>query len=189
MPDKLRLFVALPLPATGIECLAGLQERIKSRGLAMGWVRPRNLHLTMKFLGDVPVSEVDGLAATLRRVVATHPSLKLILQGLGVFPGIRRPRVLWTGLGGEIDALRSMYDDLEDGLAGHGFQRDNRGFRAHITLGRIRKRIDVQHLLDVIGGLGQFEPLPFDARRLVLYKSDLKPSGAVYTPLAEAELA
>ncbi len=188
MPDTLRAFVALVLPTVGIDCLAGLQEGLKSHGLKLSWVRPQNLHLTMKFLGDIQGSDLPGVTNALQEAAAQHPQLNLILQGLGLFPGIKRPRVLWTGLGGEIDQLRSLFADLEVGLERQGFKRDKRAFKAHITLARIRKRVSSQRLLQAIEDVGRFKPQPIVARQMVLFKSDLRSSGAVYTSLAEAVL-
>ena len=189
MQGTLRAFVALALPDDTVDRLAGLQQGLKSHGLKMSWVRSRNLHLTMKFLGDIQESELAGVRGVLQQAVGRHRSLNLSLQGMGVFPGIKRPRVLWTGLGGDTEQLRSLFVALEAGLEGLGFSRERRGFKAHITLARIRKKVDSRRLLQAIEDVGRFTPQSFVARRVVLFRSDLRPTGAVYTPLTETMLA
>jgi 2'-5' RNA ligase len=114
--------------------------------------------------------------------------LALFIQGMGVFPGIKRPRVLWIGLGGEVEALRQLNSRIEDELAGLGFARENRGFKAHLTLARFKEGVASRDLLQAFEALGNYTPEPFAAKHLVLYKSDLRPQGALYTPLAEVLL-
>ena len=189
MQETLRTFVALVLPTESIDRLTGLQEGLKSHGLKLSWVRPQNLHLTMKFLGAVQGPALPGVTAAVQKAAGQYPPLNLVLQGMGVFPGIKRPRVLWTGLGGDSQQLRSLFADLETGLERLGFSRDKRSFRAHITLARIRKSVGPNRMLQANEDVGRFTPLPFVARRMVIFKSDLRPRGAVYTPLAEAVLA
>ncbi len=188
-PDTLRAFVALVLPTAGIDCLAGLQQRLRDRGLKLSWVPSRNLHLTMKFLGDIGNADLPAATEALQQAVVDQSPLNLIIQGLGVFPGIKQPRVLWTGLGGDVEPLRSLALRLEKGLVDRGFKADRRAFKAHITLARIRKRVSPQRLLQAMQEVGQFRPQPIMAQRLALFKSDLRPSGAVYTVLSEVLLS
>ena len=188
MADTIRAFVALNLPVDIIEHAAGLQAALKARGLRLRWVKPQNMHLTLKFLGDIPAADAAVVGSALRRASQGTLPLALSVQGLGVFPGIKRPRVLWIGLGGQVEALQQLYSRIEDELAGLGFARENRGFKAHLTLARFKQGVAPHELLPAFEELGNYTPKPFTARHLVLYKSDLKPQGAVYTPLAEVLL-
>jgi 2'-5' RNA ligase len=188
MADTMRAFVALCLPADIIDHVSGLQKALKARGLRLRWVKPRNLHLTLKFLGETPVAAVADIGRALRRASRETASLSLTVQGMGVFPGIRRARVLWVGLGGQVEALQSLYSRIEDEFADLGFAREKRGFKAHLTLARMKGPVAPRELLAAVEATGNYEPLPFLARRLTLYKSDLRPQGAVYSPMVEIDL-
>ena len=187
MAVTFRAFVAFKLPPDIIDLAAGIQSALRSRGLNLRWVKPRSLHLTVKFLGDIAETAAAGVASAMQRSCRTAAPLALTVQGLGVFPGFRKPRVLWIGLGGQVDALEQLYATLETELAALGFSREKRGFKAHLTLARFKGGGD-RDLARVIEELGRYEPKPFSADNLVLFKSDLRPEGAVHTPLSEVRL-
>jgi 2'-5' RNA ligase len=109
--------------------------------------------------------------------------LNLNIKGIGVFPSIKNARVVWAGLGGETTALLNFQRHLDVHLAEKGFRKEKRSFKAHLTLGRMNRKIDPARLLNAMSMLGEFEPESFSTHRIVLFKSDLKPTGAVYTPL------
>ena len=180
--------MALCLPADIIDHVSGLQSVLKARGLRLRWVKPQNLHLTLKFMGETPVAAVADVGHALRRASRDTAPLALSVQGMGVFPGIRRARVLWVGLGGQVEALQSLYSRIEDELANLGLAREKRGFKAHLTLARMKGPVAPEALLAAMEETGNYEPRPFLARRLTLYKSDLRPQGAVYSPMVEIDL-
>lgn len=188
MADTIRAFVALSLPDDIIDHASGLQSALKARGMRLRWVKPQSLHLTLKFLGDIPMAVVADAGLALRRASRGVAPLELTVQGMGVFPGIRRARVLWVGLGGQVEALQSLYSRIEDELADLGLAREKRGFKAHLTLARMKGPVAPRDLLAAVEETGNYEPRPFLARRLVLYKSDLRPQGAIYTPMVEIDL-
>jgi RNA 2',3'-cyclic 3'-phosphodiesterase len=188
MADTIRAFVALNLPADILDHVAGLQAALKARGLRLRWVKPQNLHLTLKFLGELPVASVADVGLALRRACREAAPVALTVQGMGVFPGIRRARVLWAGLGGQVEVLQSLYSRIEDELAGLGLAREKRGFKAHLTLARMKGPLAARDLLAAVEETGGYEPRSFLARKIILYKSDLRPQGAVYTPLVEIDL-
>lgn len=181
--------MAFNLPDPILHRAAALQGALKARGLKLQWVKPQNLHLTLKFLGYIPETDASKVGAAIDHVVGNEPPLEMTLQGMGVFPGIKRPRVLWVGFGGQVQNLKRLHLKLEDHLDKIGFDRDKRGFNAHLTIARIKRRVAPKRLLDAIKTAGDFPPQPFVARKMVLYKSDLRPQGAVYTALAEASMA
>jgi 2'-5' RNA ligase len=188
MADAIRAFVALSLPADIIDHAADLQSALKARGLRLRWVKPQNMHLTLKFLGDIPAAAVSDVGLGLRRASRGTPPLTLTVQGMGVFPSMRRAKVLWVGLGGQIEALQFLYSRIEDELADVGLAREKRGFKAHLTLARMKGPVGPRDLLAAVQASGNYEPRSFQARRLILYKSDLRPQGAVYTPMVEIYL-
>lgn len=188
MADTIRAFVALCLPADIIDHMSGLQTALKARGLRLRWVKPQSVHLTLKFLGEIPLEAVAEIGRALHCASRETVPLALTVQGMGVFPGIRRARVLWVGLGGQVEALQSLYSRIEDELADLGLAREKRGFKAHLTLARMKGPVPSRELLAAMEETGNYEPRPFLARRLTLYKSDLRPQGAVYSPMVEIDL-
>jgi 2'-5' RNA ligase len=188
MEDTLRAFIALPLPPEVIELVSDLQSRLRSQGLKLRWARPQGMHLTLKFLGDVPASFVADLDQAMQCAVSGCGMLNLAVQGMGVFPGIKRPRVLWLGIGGELERLGELHRRLDAELERIGVARERRPFRAHLTVARVKGAVDARQLLEAVQAHGHYEPRSFAVRQMVLYQSDLKPQGAVYTAKAKVEL-
>ncbi|MBT8338580.1 MAG: RNA 2',3'-cyclic phosphodiesterase [Desulfatitalea sp.] len=183
-----RTFIAFALPGRVIRLAADLQARMKCRRVTMRWVRPENIHLTLKFLGDIRREQMDGVVSAMQAAARGVRPFDLDVQGMGVFPSIKRPRVLWMGLGGQIERLHDLHARLDDHLASAGHQRERRPYRGHLTLARIKAGVDPGRLLDVIEQEGGFSAEPFQAVELVLFKSDLRPQGAVYTSLSQVAL-
>ena len=188
MSNTIRTFIAIELPEKIIYTISKVQEKIKSYGLKMRWVRPENIHLTLKFLGDIQEVDTEKVARAITESVTGHPALSLAVKGIGVFPGIKKPRVLWLGISKPLDLLTALQQTLDDKLATMGFPREKRPFRGHLTLGRITSKIDPKTLHNVLKEFTQFESEQFFADRIILYKSDLNPGGAVYTKLVETNL-
>jgi len=113
----------------------------------------------------------------------------LEVKGLGVFPGIRRPRVLWAGIAGETPPLNELQKDLEEALRQVGVPKEKSPFSGHLTLGRVKGKIDSEKILNALKLGKAFISDPFTVRNLYLIKSDLKPTGAEYTKLIQAPLA
>ena len=190
---QVRTFIAIELDETINAALADLQEQLKAKVPqgSVRWVKPGGIHLTLKFLGDVPANRIEEIERALTQACAGFPSFSFSVGGLGCFPNPRRPRVVWVGVREESGTLAGLQKAIEDGMEKLGFAPEGRKFHAHLTLGRTQRRAssgDVRRLGQLvtemeIGELGQME-----ARAVSLMKSDLKPTGAVYTRLAEARL-
>lgn len=189
MTQPLRTFIAIELPVAVSRELAAIQQRLRDRGLKLRWVKPGNIHLTLKFLGDIMPADIQDIEPAMQTAAQATPPFDLTVQGLGVFPGIRRPRVLWSGLGGAPERLARLYSSLEDDLAERGIAREKRPFKGHLTLARIKGALDSRRLLSAIEAEGLFEPLPLPVSELVLFQSRLQPAGAVYTPLVRIGLS
>ncbi len=132
--------------------------------------------------------KIDEIAEAVSRTVEEYPPISLKAKGIGVFPGIKRPRVLWVGLTGQLEFLVRLHKTLDENLKVLDFPREKRPFKGHLTMGRIKDKIDVKKFGDALMAFRRFETEEFTAGRLILYKSELKPSGAVYTKLASASL-
>ncbi len=188
MPQTIRAFIALELPATVISFLDKLQRDLKSLKLRAKWVRPENIHLTLKFLGNIDSGDIDKIGGAMSDAAEDFVPLTLAFKGVGVFPGIKRPRVIWVGLGGQIQLLLALQRKLEDNLAVIGFAKEKRPFKGHLTLGRFKQAVNRDTIRHIIQEYANSENEEFTAGRIILFKSDLKPTGAVYSQLQQAAL-
>ncbi|MDY6905605.1 MAG: RNA 2',3'-cyclic phosphodiesterase [Thermodesulfobacteriota bacterium] len=178
-----RLFLAFDLPGDVAGAVSEIQQQIREHGLNIKWVSRRNLHLTVKFLGDVSPDGTKQVKAAALSAVRGLPPVAVRVKGVGVFPDMRRPRVLWVGLSGDVAMLTHCHDRLDEQLEKAGFERDQRRFNAHITMGRIKGRVDTKQLATALEPFFDFQAGAFAMDRLVLYKSDLQPAGPVYTKI------
>lgn len=194
--EPLRLFIAVELPTEVRAALAALQDRLKAidQERAIRWTSIDGIHLTLKFLGDTPAVQCDTIEAGLRGVTAVHDAFSLHVEGVGCFPNMRRPRVVWAGVGGDLAALRDLQDSIERTIAPLGFPRENRTFSPHLTLGRARQGAPPAALaafgaqVERVATSQESGP-QWSVAAVNLMRSELKPSGAVYTQLAVGELS
>ena len=180
MPETLRAFIAVPMPDAVTAFLKGVQTRLRANRLNIRWVPAQNVHLTLKFLGDIDSSMVPEIASRMDAVACTMQPFSLTPGGVGVFPNLRQARVVWVGLTGHIDRLHQLHKAIETGLAEAGFDRDKRAYRAHLTIGRIRQRMPAQDIIAMLAPMKDAVSDPFKVDRLTLYRSILKPAGADY---------
>lgn len=188
MSETIRSFIAFELPENIITSIRNVQERIKAYGFDMRWVRPENIHLTLKFLGNINRSDILKIGELLNESAEGYAAMSLAAKGIGVFPGIKRPRVLWVGLKGHMDSLIGLQKTIDEKLGAIGLARENRPFKGHLTLARVRGGINPNRLSDAMKEVGGFESEPFVADKIVLFKSELKPGGPVYTKLISISL-
>lgn len=189
MSKTIRTFIAIEIPKTIISKIRELQEGIKAYAFKIRWVRAENIHLTLKFLGDVEEVKINEIAKAVFKTVEGYSPISLQARGIGVFPGVKRPRVLWVGLTGQLEALVRLQKTLDENLMALGFSREERPFKGHLTMGRIKDKVDVKKFGDALMAFRSFESETFTAGQVILYKSELKPSGAVYTELASASMS
>jgi 2'-5' RNA ligase len=179
----IRTFIAIELPEETRQTLAAIQQELKRTGAGVRWVKPSSIHLTLKFLGNIHPGQVDDIAAVTAQVVRSEPLLTLRAAGLGTFPSQQNPRVIWVGIEGEVKRLTHIQNRLENDLVALGFAREKRGFRAHLTLGRVKDKGNRQGLIAAMTELEIPEFNSFDVTEIILYKSELRPTGAIYTKL------
>jgi len=189
MVYMIRSFIAIDLPEETRKALSSVQEQLKKSRGGVRWVKPSSIHLTLKFLGDIHPPQVDQIAAVATQIVRAQSPITLCADGLGCFPNQRKPRVIWVGLMGEVDRLVNIQAGLENALEPLGFAREGRGFRPHLTIGRVKDRHRLQSLIEAMSTVELPEFNSFDADEIILYKSDLRPTGAIYTKLHRMPLA
>lgn len=172
----IRAFVALELDASMRERIAETMADLRRRIPGVRWVSTDGLHLTLRFLGHAPPHVLAGLEPDLQRAAAACPPGEARVAGLGMFPERGSPRVLWLAISLPSPGL-DLQGACEAAAVRAGFPREDRAFRPHLTLGRWRDRAPRPELPSVDLGMTALE-------RLVLFRSELRPQGAVYTPLA-----
>lgn len=186
---KLRSFIAVELPDQIKTALASVQQDLKAQAppRAVRWTRPESIHLTLQFLGDVAAEQVEPIAAALQRVCADQSPFSFQLRGLGVFPNPRRPRVVWLGVVEPSGTLRTLQQGVARALEPLGFKPEERAFTPHLTLGRAAQhasRGELAQLGELITRSQIVTVGQVLVEHITLMKSDLRPDGAVYTPLA-----
>jgi 2'-5' RNA ligase len=188
MAEAVRTFIAFELPPEVIRSLNQLQDALRKCGLKMRWVRPENIHLTLKFLGNISPDQIEPVHSAMISAASSKPAPKLSARGIGVFPGLKSARVLWVGLSGDLDALTAIQRGLEQRLETIGFSKEDRSFKAHLTLARAKEKVYPETLFSALETCKGFKTGPFTTDMLVLFKSVLEASGAVYTPLRKVSL-
>jgi len=190
--DVVRSFIAIDLPAGVRAELTSLEDKLKaSRHPFVKWVDPENMHLTLKFLGDVASDSIPQIVEAMSRAAKSHSTFKLEVAGTGAFPNWQRPQVVWVGVGGELDRLNSLQKGLESALSPMGFPTESRTFSAHLTLGRLRDRVtpdDRRRFAEFAQKVELTASLSFEVNGIRLIRSQLTPAGPIYTELAVAKL-
>lgn len=184
----IRSFIAIPLGADLIARIEKTQRELKSVPADVKWVSPGSIHLTLKFLGNVEEAGIEDIAQGIKRGIKDVHPWKANVKTMGAFPGLRSPRVVWIGIDDTGGQMVRLQNQIEKEMAGLGFEEEKRAFSPHLTLGRVRSpqgRNDLaKYLLDERERV--FGEISVD--RVILYKSELRPSGAVYTALRELPL-
>ncbi len=179
----MRLFVAVDVPDALRDAIESeVVEPLRDRVPGARWTRPEGRHLTLKFLGNVDDEKVSGVAEVVRAAVAAHAPFDASFSEIGGFPNLRRPRVLWIGIGNGAEEMSSLAGDVESALEPLGFEPEGRPFRGHLTLARFQQpqRIDIPALAVRLD--------PFTVEEVALFRSQLHPKGARYTVLQQFPL-
>ena len=191
--DVIRAFIAIPLPDTLLDELATIQRRLEGRILpcSVRWVRAEGIHLTLKFLGDTPTDKVPQIKQALAAVARNAPACTFTVGELGCFPNPRRPRVVWVGVQEPTGRLAVLQDAIEEVMAPFGYKPEGRGFKPHLTLGRVgrkARRDEAARVGEVVASTDVGQLAEVVADRFELIRSVLKPTGAEYTALEEFHL-
>ena len=187
----LRAFIAVELPLEIRKTVCAATSKLRNEiGALVRWVPIENMHLTLKFLGDVSPSNVELLSEMLRAEMDLFNCFELRLNGLGSFPNLKRPRVLYIGIQAPA-ALESLRRGIESASRRLGYESEERGFSPHLTLGRVKQNITATEQQVIRRALEQTKIDSLGTARVdsvQLFKSDLKPTGSVYTQLYSAPL-
>jgi len=186
---NIRAFLAIEPPENVLQEISSLQEKLKREiSGRLSWTRPQGHHLTLKFFGDISREDINNISAAVQKRVVAEQKLNLKIEKLGVFPDARRPRVLWCAVAGDVERLINLQKKLDGDFAAIGFPAEDRSFKAHLTLARIKDHRDIAGLSEALKKYATFAAGEFAADKLFLFQSNLSPQGAVYTKLAEFAL-
>jgi 2'-5' RNA ligase len=183
----IRTFICIEIPETIKERIAELQRALRRIDSRVSWTKPSNIHLTLKFLGDVSESRIDSVRLATERAAISIAPFEIEVGGAGCFPSPRAPRVLWIGLVTLPDALKQLHERLEAELFREGFPREAKRFAPHLTIGRVRDPRNGSRLAEELQATG-FASEKYGAGEIIVMSSELRPTGSVYTPQATIRL-
>jgi len=191
--EMIRTFVAIELDETLLSTLRQVQDELKRAPAARmaRWVSANGIHLTLKFLGDVSSDRVPEITQAIQRGCQVFAPFRISLSAAGFFPNAHRLRVVWVGVGGEVETLLKLQRAVESELNALGFAPEGRGFQPHLTLARVRdyaRPAEREELAKRIGAVQVDAGSEMWVRQVHLIRSELRPTGAVYTPLATVAL-
>lgn len=184
----MRLFIAIEIPDEIKKEMVGVQDQLRKANVDASWIRSEGIHLTLKFLCEVPEAKIGAILGGLQTAAGGTGPLKFSVSGVGTFPNPNNARVVWIGLGGDIEQLTRLQIAVEQAMVLVGMAREGRKFTPHLTLGRIKFIRSRDRWIKALDEMKDISLTGFVATSVSLMKSELKPSGAVYTEMGRVEL-
>ncbi len=184
LSEQIRSFIAFDLENEQVlSRLAEAQKLVLETGADLRPVAPQNIHVTIRFLGDISPGMVEKVYDAIKNVKFIPFTIQV--RGLGVFPSLNFPRVVWAGMADGVEQLRSIFDQLEPQIRALGFPKDAYGFSPHLTIARVRSAKNKEHLAEFVTKKGDFEFGVIKANCLRLKRSQLSPKGPTYSTIKE----
>lgn len=187
----MRTFIAIELPKEIKGSLSEVQDKLKTSGADVKWVNPQNIHLTLKFLGEIDDKNLGKITQILEEITQDKNPYPLRLSSIGAFPKINFPRVIWVGIDKGGTETKEIANALEENVAKIGIPKEDRPFSCHITLGRVKSALNREGLVENLNNLTNYAEklnLEFPVTKIILFKSTLTPKGPIYEALKEASL-
>ncbi|MGQ9602666.1 MAG: RNA 2',3'-cyclic phosphodiesterase [bacterium] len=180
----IRAFIAIPVDERIRDLASSIVKNLATAGADVKWVEPQNLHLTLKFLGNISTDMIDQVSRILEDAVAGLNEFEVEIEGIGAFPSGKKPlRVVWLGIVDQGRLIEKLSSRIEEGCGKLGFQPEERGFKPHLTIGRVRQGSqNLARLRSAISSV-EFNPLKLSVDRVNLMRSELSPRGPTYTVL------
>lgn len=183
MSKDLRLFIAIPVIPKLRRKFFNLANQLKTTGADVKWVSEENFHITLKFLGDTPQENIDELIKVMEATLSDFEPFRLKFNGVGVFPNMKRPKVVWIGLGAAHREMAAMAEAIEEAVEPLGFEKESRPFKSHLTIGRVRSTRGTPDLIKQMERLKDFDGGSMKLEEIHLMQSELTGSGPIYTVL------
>lgn len=184
----MRVFIAIELSDNIRESLAQIQSHLKYSGADVKWVEKDNIHLTLKFLGEVAEEKCAKIKSVLDDIGKSIKQFEISIKDIGAFPKIDFPRVVWVGLDKGAGESKELAEKIDEALCKSGFERESRPFAAHLTIGRVRSPKNKEALKDKIIDLQLTAYSLQLIQSITIFQSTLTPRGSIYTKLHEARL-
>lgn len=177
-----RLFIAIEIPSEIRSGIGAVIRELKAANADVKWEQTDKLHITLKFLGEAGERLVPDIFSALESVGREYHPFTIRYEALGCFPARREPRIIWIGVEEDGSVLQQLVHSTDESMRSFGFEKEERKFHAHVTIGRVKSRRNIRDLLSRMESI-TFESQPTTISELALVKSELKPSGSVYTIL------
>ncbi|MCK5312815.1 MAG: RNA 2',3'-cyclic phosphodiesterase [Desulfobacteraceae bacterium] len=185
--ENIRAFIAISFPKKVIIHLKNMQVHLKAYKFKASWPKPSNMHLTLKFLGDIPVSKIQDINQSIHKAVLEFKredkKLSLLTEGIGVFPSVKKPRIIWEGVQDQTAGLNTIQSLLEKHLGKTGFKKEKKRFFPHITLCRLKQSVSEKRIVQILENHSEIKSDTFLINSITLFKSELSSSGAIHTKL------
>jgi 2'-5' RNA ligase len=186
---RLRTFIAVDPGKVIRNHLVALQEALARTGTEVKWVEPENLHVTLLFLGEVDDRQLPGVCRIVKECASRVQPFALYAKHVGCFPNLRRPRVVWAGVGEGAEVLQALHDALEGPLQDLGYRREERRYTPHITLGRVKSEDDPEGLVRALAKRDQWKGGETTVQEVLVMSSELLATGPAYTVLSRCKLS
>jgi len=184
----IRTFIAIKIPEDIRNRIADLLSSLKGSGGKITWVKPHNMHLTLKFLGETEESIVKGISERLEQVLLSYNQFEINLKNIGAFPNLKKPKVLWIGTEGDKNILINLARNIDEQMSEFGFEREKRKFSAHLTIARIRDNRGIDPLIKKLEKKKYFVPGTFTVKDILFIKSELTKHGPIYAVLKKIKI-
>ncbi len=186
----MRTFIAIELPAEIKDYLSQLQGELKACGADVKWVEPKNIHLTLKFLGEIDDDKLGKITKIIQDATSEKSKFQVRISSLGAFPKIEFPRVIWVGVDSGDKETKQIAKELEEKIARIGIPKEERAFSCHITIGRLKTPLNREKLVQALKDKTELggKNLEFEVNKITLFKSTLTPKGPIYEALKETSL-
>ena len=185
-----RLFLAIPIKTADngfVPLIDGLKRQL-THEKRINWVRPLNIHLTLKFIGDTPNEDIPKIIETVEEMLKNHKSFTMDFNRTGIFGSRYAPRVLWMGMNETPQELYNLEEDTLTAFDKLGYLRDRQNFVPHITLGRIKELCEKQYFQKIVSSIEQKSYIKQEVNEIILFQSILRPEGATYKELKKFQL-
>lgn len=185
-PDLIRCFAAIEIPERIQALLVEVQNAFRPKIKRASWTKYGNFHLTLKFLGDVEDRNINEISAALQKIAVSQTPFLIEIGGIGAFPNLARPRVLWVGLKQGTPLTVKLSRVINNEFVKFGFEKDTR-IHPHFTLARLKEKVILNTFISLFKEFETIDGASLTVDKITLVKSELHPSGAVYTPLKICE--
>jgi len=185
---KIRSFLAFTVSGDFKEMLERILKDLQNTKADVKWVKPENIHLTLKFLGDLAEGQLEAVKVVLRQLCPGFRPITTNINAIGAFPDMRHPKVIWAGLQDPHQSIKEIFEVLETSFLKLGIDQEDHPFQSHITLGRVRSSANLKELIEKMPNISINSKISQVFDLIVLYKSTLTPDGPVYDTLEEFSL-